>query len=213
MNKRRAGSPSAQAARQKIRSRRQNRGAKLKAPCWNAIIRERMDCTAPAALAARARAGCSSTSRIFPASDRNGKGYSKKSWAKSPTPFRRTVSSAYPETNKTLRSGRSEARFCQFGTTHLRHDPVRDHQINHARPGFHLIESFCRSQPTARCSRSWTGTRLPTVALLLHLLPAGSPPPVYRLFGRRSAGNLRRSRRGNGEIDFEGSALTSLAVG
>jgi hypothetical protein len=61
--------PSPKAASQKFRGRRQCRGAKLKNPCWKAIIRERADYTAPA-LAARAIAGCSRTSRIFPASER-----------------------------------------------------------------------------------------------------------------------------------------------
>src|SRR5450631_3395074 len=79
----------------------------------------------------------------FPASDRNGKGFCRKSWARSPTPFRRTVSSAYPDTNKTLRSGRSEARFlASLGPLIL---GVTTSVITRSimlRPGFDLVEGF-----------------------------------------------------------------------
>lgn len=70
-----AGLPSPKAATQKARVQRQNRGASLKSPSWEAIIRERTDYPSPTALAARAIPGCSNTSRIFPASDRKGKGF------------------------------------------------------------------------------------------------------------------------------------------
>src|SRR5260370_40312833 len=94
---------------QTVRGQRLNRGANLKSPSWEAIIREPADYPDPAARAACAMAVRSRTSRIFPASDRRRKDFGKKSRVRFGTHFRWTVSFEYPETNKTLMSGRPKS--------------------------------------------------------------------------------------------------------
>src|SRR6266446_5009804 len=110
---------------QTVRGQRLNRGAKLKSPSWEAIIREPADYPDPAARAACAMAVRSRTSQIFPASDRRRKDFCKKSRVRFGTLFRWTVSCCRLQRATAITFGRGtrpDAYFAEFGGQHDGHN-------------------------------------------------------------------------------------------
>ena len=74
------------------------------------------------------------TSRIFCASAVRLKGFCRNATPPSSTPWRNTVSSVYPEMNRTLKSGRSERHLCcEFRSAQVRHHHVRNQHVDWTR--------------------------------------------------------------------------------